>query len=35
MKLDFDKAIKKWSKETDVNWKVYDNMVEGGCCGRS
>jgi hypothetical protein len=34
MELDFDKANKKGSKEIGLTWKVYDKMVEGGCCGR-
>jgi hypothetical protein len=35
MELDFHKAKKKGNMETDLTWKVYEKMVEGGCCGRS
>jgi hypothetical protein len=34
MELDFDRANKEGSKETNTTWKVCNEAIEGGHCGR-
>jgi len=35
VELNFDKANKEGSKETNLTWRVCNEIVEGGHCGRS